>query len=88
MVDRNSNDVQFHVITDSHKPGFDTNIKQIIVQPLFKSWWNKVHMFRDDIGLEGTVIFMDLDVVILKNIDHLWEFEGDAFVIISTILIF
>ena len=40
-------------------------------------------MFRNDIGLEGTVIFMDLDVVILKNIDHLWEFEGDAFVIIQ-----
>ena len=83
MVERNSTDVKFHVITDSIKPGFNENIKQIVVTPLYKSWWNKVHMFRNDIGLEGTVIFMDLDVVILKNIDHLWEFEGDAFVIIQ-----
>tara|TARA_B100001057_G_scaffold446038_1_gene484204 strand:- start:733 stop:1416 length:684 start_codon:yes stop_codon:yes gene_type:complete len=83
MVMRHSTDVKFHVITDSVKAGFDENITQIAVTPLYKSWWNKVHMFRDDIGLEGTVIFMDLDVVILKNIDHLWEFEGDAFVIIQ-----
>ena len=83
MVERNSTNVQFYVITDSHKSGFDQHIKQIVITPLYKSWWNKVHMFRDDIGLEGTVIFMDLDVVILKNIDHLWEFEGDAFVIIQ-----
>ena len=83
MVQRNSTDVRFDVITDSNKPGFNPEIKQIVVAPLYKSWWNKVHMFRNDIGLEGTVIFMDLDVVILKNIDHLWEFEGDAFVIIQ-----
>ena len=40
-------------------------------------------MFRDDIGLEGRIVFMDLDVVIINNIDHLWDFEGDAFVIIQ-----
>ena len=28
---------------------------------------------------------MDLDVVIINNIDHLWDFEGDAFVINDSI---
>jgi hypothetical protein len=50
---------------------------------LFPTWWNKIHMFRDDIGLEGRVLFMDLDVVIFRNIDEFWDFEGDAFVIIQ-----
>ena len=76
MVQRNSTDVRFHVITDSNKSGFNPEIKQIVVAPLYKSWWNKVHMFRNDIGLEGTVIFMDLDVVITGNIDCFYTHEA------------
>jgi hypothetical protein len=40
-------------------------------------------MFRDDLGIEGRVLFMDLDVVIFRNINHFWDFEGDAFIIIQ-----
>ena len=82
MVMRHSTDVEFNLITDAKKD-VHPNIKQRIVKPLYKTWWNKVHMFRDDIGLEGRIVFMDLDVVIINNIDHLWDFEGDAFVIIQ-----
>lgn len=82
MVTRHSTDVTFNVITDVKKD-WRPEINQIIVKPIFHTWWNKIHMFRDDIGLEGRVVFMDLDVVIFRNIDHLWDFEGDAFVIIQ-----
>ena len=82
MVKRHSTDVTFYVITDSRKD-WHSDINQIIVSPLYPTWWNKVHMFRDDLGIEGRVVFMDLDIVIIRNIDHLWEFEGDAFVIIQ-----
>ena len=82
MVMRHSTDVEFNLITDAKKD-VHSNIRQRIVKPLYKTWWNKVHMFRDDIGLEGRIVFMDLDVVIINNIDHLWDFEGDAFVIIQ-----
>ena len=34
MVERNSNDVQFHAITDSHKPGFNKNIKTCKVRSI------------------------------------------------------
>ena len=82
MVTRHSNDIKFNVITDSKKD-WRPEINQIVVSPLFPTWWNKIHMFRDDIGLEGRVLFMDLDIVVIRNIDHLWDFEGDAFVIIQ-----
>ena len=73
MVTRHSNNVKFNVITDSKKD-WRPEINQIIVSPLFPTWWNKIHMFRDDIGLEGRVLFMDLDIVVIRNIDHLWDF--------------
>jgi len=82
MVMRHSTDVKFHVITDSKKEWHE-NIHQIIVTPVYQTWWNKIHMFRDDISLDGQVLFMDLDVVIIRNIDHLWDFEDNAFVIIQ-----
>ena len=82
MVSRHAHDFKFFVITDALKD-WRSEINQIVVDPVFPTWWNKIHMFRDDIGLEGTVLFMDLDVVIFRNIDHFWDFEGDAFVIIQ-----
>ena len=82
MVSRHASDFKFFVITDSRKD-WRPEINQLVVDPIYPTWWNKIHMFRDDIGLEGRVLFMDLDVVIFRNIDHLWDFEGDAFVIIQ-----
>ena len=82
MVSRHASDFKFFVITDARKD-WRAEINQIVIDKVYPTWWNKIHMFRDDIGLEGTVLFMDLDVVILRNIDHLWDFEGDAFVIIQ-----
>lgn len=82
MTSRHASDFKFFVITDAKK-NWRPEINQIIVEPVFPTWWNKIHMFRDDIGLEGRVLFMDLDVVIFRNIDQFWDFEGDAFVIIQ-----
>jgi len=82
MASRHASDFKFFVITDARK-NWRSQINQIVIEPVFPTWWNKIHMFRDDIGLEGRVLFMDLDVVIFRNIDQFWDFEGDAFVIIQ-----
>jgi hypothetical protein len=82
MASRHANNFKFFVITDSKKD-WRSEINQIVVQPVFPTWWNKIHMFRNDIGLEGQVLFMDLDVVIFNSIDHLWEYGNDEFVIIQ-----
>lgn len=39
-------------------------------------WWNKLQLFHPDSGLVGENLYMDLDVVILKNINQMAQF-GD-----------
>lgn len=39
--------------------------------------WRKLSLFRDDVGLEGRVLFLDLDVVIVGNIDGFFTIDGD-----------
>jgi hypothetical protein len=35
----------------------------------FNGWFNKLQLFSPDSGLDGDTLYMDLDVVIMKNID-------------------
>jgi hypothetical protein len=35
-------------------------------------------MFSNNLGLVGNILYMDLDVVIAKNIDHLFLYEVDS----------
>jgi hypothetical protein len=39
-----------------------------------QGWWNKLQLFHPDSGLVGENLYMDLDVVILKNIDEMAKF--------------
>jgi hypothetical protein len=41
-----------------------------------EGWWNKLQLFNPDTGLEGVNFYLDLDVVISKNIDCFVNF-GD-----------
>ena len=34
-----------------------------------QGWWNKMQLFHPDNGLSGVNLYLDLDVVILRNID-------------------
>tara|TARA_B110000503_G_C7045553_1_gene370086 strand:- start:24 stop:860 length:837 start_codon:yes stop_codon:yes gene_type:complete len=58
-----------------------TNLNpKILVVPLripdnLKGWWCKPYIFSNKLGLTGTILYMDLDVVIANNIDHLFTFE-------------
>ena len=45
-------------------------------------WWYKPMFFNPELGLDGTVLFFDLDVIIFKNIDYLFTFEPNKFCII------
>merc|ERR1712023_98031 len=35
----------------------------------FNGWFNKLQLFRPDSNLYGNTLYMDLDVVIMKNIE-------------------
>lgn len=83
MVSRHTSDFKFFCVTDRRR-GLNPNITEVVIDNIFPTWWNKVHIFNKHMPFEGTVLYMDLDVVIFRNIDNLWSFAGDnSFAIIQ-----
>lgn len=61
----------------------NSNIHVIpITNPNLNGWWYKPWVFSKDFPISGTFLFMDLDIVIINNIDKLWEYEPNRFCII------
>ena len=64
--------------------GINPNIN---ILPLPKAelygWWYKPYLFSQDFPLDGNLLFFDLDIVIIKNIDNLWSFSPNKFCIIK-----
>jgi len=75
MVERNCTlDYEFVCLTDDAK-GIDPNVKIIPLPGGISGWWCKPYMFSKDLPISGTVLYMDLDVVIASNIDKLFTWE-------------
>lgn len=75
----------FHCLTENTQ-GLDEaiHVLPLQIEPGLKGWWYKLQLFKDDFyGLSGQVMFLDLDVVILANIDALFQYHPEAFVIIK-----
>ena len=43
--------------------------------------WRKLALFRPDLDLSGTVLFLDLDLVVMRSLDDFLEFPGEVCVI-------
>lgn len=84
MVQRNLTlDYEFVCFTENAK-GINPHVR---TEPLsliqgVKGWWYKPMFFASDFPLQGTILFLDLDLVIFRNIDNLFTFEPDKFCII------
>ena len=74
---------EFHCITEDPK-GLDAHIKTIKLpnDPWIKTWWSKLWMFSADFPLQGNILYFDLDVIVFKNIDELFNHNPDKFMII------
>ena len=82
MVERNCTvDYEFVCLTDNPE-GIDDNIKVIKLPRQFRTWWAKTYMFSNQLGLKGTILYMDLDVVISGNIDRLFTYSPGNWCII------
>ena len=71
---------KFYCFTDYVNPQQQLKGDIIIKQfPMFnlQGWWNKMQLFHPGI-LEGTTLYMDLDVVITDNIDCFFTYEPEA----------
>ena len=61
--------------------------KEIRIEPLpqhrgLQGWWYKPMFFNPDLILQGTVLFIDLDVIIFRNIDKLFTYQTGKFCVI------
>jgi len=74
---------EFHCITDDIK-GLDPHIKTIKLpnDPWIKTWWSKLWMFGGHFPLQGNILYFDLDVIVFKNINELFNYNPDKFMII------
>jgi len=84
MIQRNLTlDHEFVCFTDND---FKIN-KNIRVEPLsleydITGWWFKTLMFNPNNVLKGTILFLDLDLIIFKNINYLFTYNPYEFLII------
>lgn len=75
MVSRNCTlEYEFVCLTDDAE-GLDNGVRVIKLPRKFRTWWAKPYMFSNKLGLKGTILYMDLDVVISGNIDKLFTYR-------------
>ena len=66
-------DYEFVCLTDDPLD-IDKNITIIKLPSGLEGWWCKPYMFSDDLPINGTILYMDLDVVLASNIDKLFTY--------------
>jgi len=83
MCKKHSNFVfDFYCITENTK-GIDPGVKIIpIKEQTWKGWWWKPYLFSSDLPCEGTILYMDLDVVISNDLEKLFGYYPGEFCII------
>jgi hypothetical protein len=75
MIKRNTTkDFDFWVLTDQHVYKHPINTAELHVG--YTGWWNKLQMFDTEVLPAGEWLYFDLDVVIVDNIDSLFEWES------------
>ena len=64
--------------------GIDNGIRiePIPLVPGVEGWWYKPMFFNPKLGLDGTILFFDLDVVVFRNIDNFFTYNTNQFCII------
>jgi hypothetical protein len=84
MVKRNLT-IPFEFVCFTENPkgiSNDVRIEPLNLMPDVVGWWYKPLVFNPKLGLNGTILFLDLDMVIFNNIDHLFTYQPDKFCII------
>lgn len=67
---------------DSSGINSDVRIEPLSLLQGVKGWWHKPMFFDPNFPLKGTILFLDLDVIIFRNINNLFSYEPNKFVII------
>jgi hypothetical protein len=57
-------------------------VKKLSLMSGIQGWWYKPMFFNPDLELKGTILFLDLDLIIFNNIDYLFTYKPGTFCII------
>lgn len=81
MVYRNlSRPFRFICLTDD-TTGLRNEVETFPIEPHLKGWWPKVQYFKSPLyDVEGPVLAIDLDVIIVENIDCFFTYKPNRFV--------
>lgn len=84
MVKRHSTvDFDFACITEDPQGLLQGIIHIPLPSYRLHGWWFKPWVFSKEFPITGTILFMDLDIVINNNIDELWDYHAGEFCIIK-----
>lgn len=65
---------EFVCLTDNAQ-GIHPDVKILPLPDYLVGWWCKPYVFSPDLPLNGTILYMDLDVIIAGNIDKLLTWQ-------------
>lgn len=75
MVKRNcSLEFEFWCLTEDAK-NLNQDIKVLPLPSGLTGWWCKPYIFSQDLPIDGTILYIDLDVVIAGSIDKLFTYH-------------
>lgn len=70
---------EFVCLTDipTNYSTIDRNVVHRVIPLInsFPNWWSKIELFRENIFTTNTVVYFDLDTLIIGNIDYLQSFN-------------
>jgi hypothetical protein len=84
MCKRNSKALSGFACITEDPSGLNPDIKHISIPKYLslQGWWYKPWVFSSELPLTGTILFLDLDIVIINNFDELWSYRPESFCII------
>lgn len=66
----------FYCITDRNEE-FDSSINVIRLKNSDDSWWNKLQIFNLEQPLPAEIMYLDIDIVILQDLEPMWNLPYD-----------
>lgn len=85
MVSRNCTIPFEFVCFTENSEGISKDIQILPLQTKtgVQGWWYKPMFFSSELPLKGNILFMDLDVIVFRNIDKLFTYNPGKFCIIK-----
>ncbi|KAJ8598581.1 hypothetical protein CTAYLR_001711 [Chrysophaeum taylorii] len=82
-VSRHTDATRFVCFTDDARD-VDAECKELPPQRFLRGWWLKAYLFSSEAGLEGRVLYVDLDTVVLGPLDEFFEVKTSSACVLGT----